>query len=138
MLRFELVGKCWRPPQLFTRDSPLHDREGRQNAAEFHAEDTYDSFDGKTSATQTDQARCRRSGEPCRPRKRAGLHQKSIADYRSEACATKEMRERYLQNRQVRHRIFKSVSVTGPSFDRAEPATEIASPRYALHGVTKG
>jgi polyisoprenoid-binding protein YceI len=108
--------------------------KGGSNVVSFHAEDTYDAFDGKTSDV---------SGT-------------IVADAAKPAAATidirinvdaldtgvsmrnKEMRERYLETNKWPLATFKSVSVSGPQTVAAnQPAEFSVAGDFTLHGVTK-
>jgi polyisoprenoid-binding protein YceI len=108
--------------------------KGGNNVAEFHAEDTYDSFDGKTSdVTGTIVA------DPAIPA--ASSVQVSInVDSLDTGVAlrNKEMRERFLETNKFGTATFKSISVTGPpSIPPNQPADISVAGEMTLHGVTK-
>jgi polyisoprenoid-binding protein YceI len=108
--------------------------KGGSNVAEFHAEDTYDAFDGKTSDV---------SGmivaDPANPS--AGSVQIVInvnALDTGVGMRNKEMRERYLETTKFATATFKSVSVAGPpSIAPNQPAEISVTGDMTLHGVTK-
>jgi polyisoprenoid-binding protein YceI len=108
--------------------------KGGNNVAEFHAEDTYDSFDGKTSdVTGTIVA------DPANP---AASSAQVIINMDSldtgVSLRNKEMGERYLQTDKFRTATLKSVSVTGPaSIAPNQPAEISVTGDMTLHGVTK-
>jgi polyisoprenoid-binding protein YceI len=108
--------------------------KGGNNVAEFHAEDTYDSFDGKTSdVTGTIVA------DPANP---AGSSVQVIINIDSldtgVSLRNKEMRERYLQTDKFSTATFKSVSVTGPASIAPNQPVEISvTGDIMIHGVTK-
>jgi polyisoprenoid-binding protein YceI len=108
--------------------------KGGNNIAEFHAEDTYDSFDGKTSdVTGTIVA------DPANP---AGSSVQVVINIDSldtgVSLRNKEMRERYLQTDKLGTATFKSVSVTGPASIAPNQPVEISvTGDIMIHGVTK-
>jgi polyisoprenoid-binding protein YceI len=108
--------------------------KGGNNVAAFHAEDTYDSFDGKTGdVTGTIVA------DP------ANLSTGSVQVAinidtldTGNSLRNKEMRERYLETNKYGTATFKSVSVTGPaSIAPNQPADINVTGDLILHGVTK-
>jgi polyisoprenoid-binding protein YceI len=108
--------------------------KGGNNVASFHAEDTYDAFDGKTSdVTGTIVA------APANPA--AASVQITInvdALDTGVGLRNKEMRERYLETNKFGTASFKSVSVTGPpSIAPNQPADISVTGDMTLHGVTK-
>jgi polyisoprenoid-binding protein YceI len=108
--------------------------KGGNNLAEFHAEDTYDSFDGKTSdVTGTIVA------DPANP---AASSVQVVINIDSldtgVSLRNKEMRERYLQTDKFGTATFKSVSVSGPaSIAPNQPAEISVTGDITIHGVTK-
>ncbi len=108
--------------------------KGGNNSAQFHAEDTYDSFDGKTSdVTGTIVA------DPANPS--AGSVQIDInldTLDTGNGMRNKEMRGRYLETNKFGTATFKSVNVTGPpSVSANQPADINVTGNLTLHGVTK-
>jgi polyisoprenoid-binding protein YceI len=108
--------------------------KGGNNVAEFHAEDTYDSFDGRTSDVAGTIV-----ADPANPA--AGSVQIAInidALDTGVGLRNKEMRERYLETNKFGTATFKSVSVTGPaSVAPNQPADINVTGDLTLHGVTK-
>jgi polyisoprenoid-binding protein YceI len=108
--------------------------KGGNNVAEFHAEDTYDAFDGKTSdVTGTIVA------DPANP---AGSSVDVTINVDAlntgNSLRTKEMRERYLETPKFGTAAFRSVSVTGPaSIAPNQPADISVTGDLTVHGVTK-
>ena len=108
--------------------------KGGNNVAEFHVEDTYDSFDGKTSdVTGTIVA------DPASP---ATSSVNVIINLDSldtgVGLRNREMRERYLETNKFATATFKSVSVTGPASIAPNAPVEISvTGDMTLHGVTK-
>lgn len=108
--------------------------KGGSNVAEFHAEDTYDSFDGKTSdVTGTivaDPANAAASSV------QVTINIDSLDT--GNGLRNKEMRERYLETNKFGTAAFKSVSVTGPaSIAPNQPADINVTGDMTLHGATK-
>jgi polyisoprenoid-binding protein YceI len=108
--------------------------KGGNNVAEFHAEDTYDSFDGKTSdVTGTIVAD---PASPSASSVQIAINVDSLDT--GVSLRNKEMRERYLQTDKFGTATFKSVSVTGPaSLAPNQPAEISVAGDLTLHGVTK-
>jgi polyisoprenoid-binding protein YceI len=108
--------------------------KGGNNVVEFHAEDTYDSFDGKTSdVTGTIVAD---AANPAASSVQVAINVDSLDT--GVSLRNKEMRERYLQTDKFGTATFKSVSVTGPaSLAPNQPAEISVTGDVSLHGVTK-
>jgi polyisoprenoid-binding protein YceI len=108
--------------------------KGGNNVAQFHAEDTFDSFDGKTSDVNGTIV-----ADPSNPA--ASSVQLNInvdALDTGVGLRNKEMRERYLETTKFGTATFKSVSVTGPaSIASNAPADINVTGDLTLHGVTK-
>ena len=108
--------------------------KGGNNVAEFHAEDTYDSFDGKTSdVTGTIVA------DPANPAAASVTVVINIDSLDTGVgLRNKEMRERFLESNKFGTATFKSVSVTGPTSIAPNAPAEISvTGDMTLHGVTK-
>jgi polyisoprenoid-binding protein YceI len=108
--------------------------KGGNNVAEFHAEDTYDSFDGRTSdVTGTIVA------DPANPTASSVQVVINIDSLDTGvSLRNKEMRERYLQTDKFGTATFKSVSVTGPAAIAPNQPAEISvTGDITIHGVTK-
>jgi len=108
--------------------------KGGNNVVEFHAEDTYDKFDGKTGdITGTIAA------DPANLS--AGSVQVAInmdTLDTGNSLRNKEMRERYLETNKFGTATFKSVGVSGPASIAANQPAEInVTGDLTLHGVTK-
>jgi len=108
--------------------------KGGNNVAQFHAEDTYDSFDGKTSDVNgtivADPA------SPAASSVQININVDSLDT--GVGLRNKEMRERYLETTKFGTATFKSVSVTGPaSIAPNAPADISITGDLTLHGVTK-
>ncbi len=108
--------------------------KGSNNVAEFHAEDTYDAFDGKTrDVTGTIVA------DPSSPATASVLITINVDSLDTGAgLRNKEMRERYLETTKFGVATFRSVSVTGPASIAPNQPTDInVTGDLTLHGVTK-
>lgn len=108
--------------------------KGGSNVVEFHAEDTYDSFDGKTSdvvgTIVADAA------SPAAGTVQVTINIDSLDT--GVSLRNKEMRERFLQTDKFGTATFKSVSVAGPpSVAPNQPADINVTGDFTLHGVTK-
>jgi polyisoprenoid-binding protein YceI len=108
--------------------------KGGSNVVEFHAEDTYDSFDGKTSDVSGTIV-----ADSANPE--AGSVQVSInvdALDTGVSLRNREMRQRFLQTDKFSTATFKSVSVVGPtSVALNQPVDISVTGDFTLHGVTK-
>ena len=107
---------------------------GGNNVAEFHAEDTYDKFDGKTGdvtgAIVADPA------NPPAASVQIAINIDTLDTGNS--LRNKEMRERYLETNKFGTATFKSVSVSGPaSITANQPADINVTGDLTLHGVTR-
>ena len=107
---------------------------GGKNVAEFHAEDTYDAFDGRTkkvSGTIT--------ADPANPA--ASIVELSV-DMASldtgVSLRNHEMRERYLETPKYPNATFRSVSVSRPpSVSPNQPVDMSVTGDFTLHGITR-
>ena len=109
-------------------------RPGGTSTAQFHAEDTYDSFDGTTNRiTGTIIA------DPgAVPASSVALSIDLRALDTGVALRNKEMRERYLETGKFPEATFKSASVTAPaSIGPNAPEDIKVTGDFTLHGVTK-
>jgi len=108
--------------------------KGGNNVAQFHAEDTYDSFDGKTSDVNGTIV-----ADPANPTASSVLININVdALDTGVGLRNKEMRERYLETTKFGTATFKSVSMTGPaSIAPNAPADINVTGDLTLHGVTK-
>jgi polyisoprenoid-binding protein YceI len=107
---------------------------GGSNVAEFHAEDTYDAFDGKTSDVNGTIV-----ADPANPAGSTVLVNINLDSLDTGVgMRNKEMRERYLETKKFGTATFKSVSVAGPaSIAPNQPADINVTGDLTLHGVTK-
>ena len=108
--------------------------KGGNNVAQFHAEDTYDSFDGTTSDVNGTIV-----ADPATP-SAANVQININVDSLDTGAGlrNKEMRERYLETTKFGTATFKSVSVAGPtSIAPNVPADVNVTGDLTLHGVTK-
>ncbi|MEA2336499.1 MAG: hypothetical protein QOE82_506 [Thermoanaerobaculia bacterium] len=108
--------------------------KGGSNIAEFHAEDTYDSFDGRTSDVNGTIV-----ADPAAPSASSVLININVDSLDTGvSLRTNEMRSRYLETKKFGTATFKSVSVTGPaSIAPNQPADISVTGDMTLHGVTK-
>ena len=109
-------------------------RPDAKNIAEFHAEDSYDSFDGKTHKVTGGIV-----ADPANPS--AATVEMSI-DMASldtgNSLRNREMRELYLETGKHATAKFKSVNVEAPaSVAPSSPADIKVTGDFTLHGVTK-
>jgi polyisoprenoid-binding protein YceI len=108
--------------------------KGGNNVASFHAEDTYDAFDGKTSDVTGAIV-----ADPTVP-SAASVEVTINVDALDTGVGlrNKEMRERYLETNKFGAATFKSVSVTGPAaIAPNQPADISVTGDMTLHGVTR-
>lgn len=109
-------------------------RKDPKNLVEFHAEDTYDAFDGKTNNV---------TGTVVADPSKASASKVDISiDLASLdtgiSLRNSEMRNRYLQTPRFPTATFKSVSVASPeTIGPNQPADLKVSGDFTLHGVTK-
>jgi polyisoprenoid-binding protein YceI len=108
--------------------------KGGNNVAQFHAEDTYDSFDGKTSDVNGTIV-----ADPANPSAASVQININVDSLDTGASLrNKEMRERYLETAKFGTAAFRSVSVAGPASIAANAPADVAvTGDLTLHGVTK-
>jgi polyisoprenoid-binding protein YceI len=109
-------------------------RKDPKNLVEFHAEDTYDAFDGRTNnVTGTVVA------DPANPAAAKVDLSIDLASLDTGiALRNSEMRNRYLQTPRFPNATFKSASVAAPgSITPNQPADLKITGDFTLHGVTK-
>lgn len=126
-----LVAALAAAPALFAQAKTY---EVKNSTAEFHAEDTYDSFDGRTGAvTGTIVA------DPAKPAASSVAITIDMSTLDTGvALRNKEMKDLYLHTGKFPAASFKSVSVSGPaSIAVAAPADVNVTGDFTLHGVTK-
>jgi polyisoprenoid-binding protein YceI len=108
--------------------------KGGNNVAQFHAEDTYDSFDGKTS--DVNGTIVADAANPAAASVQININVDSLDT--GVGLRNKEMRERYLETTKFGMATFKSVSVAGPaSIAPSLPVDVNVTGDLTLHGVTK-
>jgi polyisoprenoid-binding protein YceI len=107
---------------------------GGNNIAQFHAEDTYDSFDGKTSDVNGTIV-----ADPAAPAASSVVITINVDSLDTGVgLRNKEMRERYLETTKFGTATFRSVSVTGPASIAPNAPSDInVTGDLTLHGVTK-
>lgn len=105
-----------------------------KSLAEFHAEDTYDAFDGRTNnVTGTIVA------DPANPATASVDIAVNMASLdTANSLRNREMRERYLETSKYPAAKFKSVSVVAPAaIVPNQPADISVTGDFTLHGVSK-
>jgi polyisoprenoid-binding protein YceI len=109
-------------------------KAGDKSVAQFHAEDSYDTFDGTTKkVTGTIVAD---AAAPTSASVNLTVNVDSLDT--GVGLRNKEMRERYLQTPKFPDATFKSVSIEGPASIAANaPADLKITGDFTLHGVTK-
>jgi polyisoprenoid-binding protein YceI len=119
---------------LFAQSRTYEIRKDPKNIVEFHAEDTYDAFDGKTnnvSGTIVADA-----AKPDASKVDVAIDLASLDT--GIALRNHEMRDRYLQTNRFPSATFKSVSVDGPdSIAANQPVSVNIVGDFTLHGITK-
>jgi polyisoprenoid-binding protein YceI len=118
----------------FAQSRTYEIRKDPKNLVEFHAEDTYDAFDGKTgNVTGTivaDAAKAKASTVE------VTIDLASLDTGIS--LRNSEMRNRYLQTPRFPTATFKSVSVDGPdTIATQQPADLKITGDFTLHGITR-
>ncbi len=119
---------------LFADSRTYQIAEDPKNRVEFHAEDTFDAFDGRTNkVTGTITA------DPSKP---SAATVEVIVDMGSldtaNSLRNREMKELYLETKQHPTAKFKSVSVVAPETIAPNQPVEIkVTGDFTLHGVTK-
>ena len=134
-MRFALALAVSLTATALLADSRTYEiRKDPKNLVEFHAEDTYDTFDGKTNnVTGTIVAD---------PAKASASKVEVSIDLASLdtgiSLRNSEMRNRYLQTPRFPAATFKSVSVAGPDAINANQPVDLKiTGDFTLHGVTK-
>lgn len=129
-----VVGCLLTASALFADSRSYQIKPDSKNVAEFHAEDTYDAFDGRTSkVTGTIVAD---------PANAPAATVDIIVDMASldtaNSLRNREMRERYLEISKYPTARFKSVSVAASAVVAPnQPADISVTGDFILHGVTK-
>lgn len=126
-----LVAALAAAPALFAQAKTY---EVKNSTAEFHAEDTYDSFDGKTGAVSGTIV-----ADPSKPSASSVTLTIDMGSLDTGvALRNKEMKDLYLDTGKFPTASFKSVSVAGPaSIAAGAPADVNVTGDFTLHGVTK-
>lgn len=109
-------------------------RQGSKQVAEFHAEDTYDAFDGRTSdVTGTIVA------DPAAPSSASVQVTIDLASLQTGvSLRDKEMRDLYLETAKFPAASFRSLSVNAPPAVLPNQPAEISvTGDFAMHGVTR-
>jgi len=134
-MRFSIaLGLLFAAATLHAQSRTYAITKGGNNVAQFHAEDTYDSFDGKTSDVNGTIV-----ADPSSPAASTVVININVDSLDTGVgLRNKEMRERYLETTKFGTATFKSVSVTGPaSIAPNAPADINVTGDFTLHGVTK-
>jgi polyisoprenoid-binding protein YceI len=119
---------------LFAQSRTYEIRKDPKNLVEFHAEDTYDAFDGKTSSV---------SGTVVADPAKASAAKVDVSiDLASLdtgiSLRNHEMRNRYLETQKFPNATFKSVSVAAQdAIPTSQPVDLKITGDFTLHGVTK-
>jgi polyisoprenoid-binding protein YceI len=134
-MRFPIVlGILLAAASLHAQSRTYAITKGGNNIAQFHAEDTYDSFDGKTS--DVNGTIVADAANPSVASVQININIDSLDT--GVGLRNKEMRERYLETTKFGTATFKSVSVIGPASIAPNVPTEInVTGDLTLHGVTK-
>jgi polyisoprenoid-binding protein YceI len=121
-------------PALFAQSKTYEVKPHANSVAEFHAEDTYDKFDGKTNEVSGTIV-----ADPSKPAASSVAISIDMGSLDTGvSLRNKEMRELYLQTPKFPKATFKSVSVSGPaSIAQGQPADVSVTGDFTLHGVTK-
>ncbi len=119
---------------LFADSRTYEIRPDSKNVAEFHAEDTYDAFDGRThNVTGTIVAD---PGKPSAASVDVSVDMASLDT--ANKLRNREMRELYLETQKYPTARFKSVSAAGPESVAPNHPEDIAvTGDFTLHGVTR-
>jgi polyisoprenoid-binding protein YceI len=134
MTRLTALFLLLAPAALFAESARYEIKAGDTSIAQFHAEDTYDRFDGKTKQV---------SGVIVADPNAAGAATVEVSiDMRTldtgVALRNREMRQRYLQTDKFPFATFKSVSVAAPaSIAPNQPVDIKITGDFSLHGITK-
>jgi polyisoprenoid-binding protein YceI len=129
-----LLGALAVAPALLAQSKTYDIKPRAASTAEFHAEDTYDSFDGKTN--EVSGTIVADPGKPAAASVAISIDMGSLDT--GVALRNKEMRDLYLQTSKFPTATFKSVSVAGPaSIAVGTPADVNVTGDLTLHGVTK-
>jgi polyisoprenoid-binding protein YceI len=108
--------------------------QGGKNVVEFHAEDTYDSFDGRTNKVTG--IICADPAKPSAATVELKIDMASLDT--GVSLRNREMRELYLETSKYPTATFKSASVTAPDSIGPNQPTDIkVTGDFTLHGVTK-
>lgn len=121
-------------PTLLAQSRTYQISKDPKNVVEFHAEDTYDAFDGRTNnvtGTVTADA-----ANPAASKVDLSIDLASLDTGIS--LRNSEMRNRYLQTPKFPNATFKSAGVEGPkSITANQPADVKITGDFTLHGITK-
>jgi polyisoprenoid-binding protein YceI len=135
-MRFALaVALALTSTALFAQSRTYEIRKDPKNLVEFHAEDTYDAFDGKTNNVSGTVI-----ADPAKPNASKVEISIDLASLDTGiSLRNSEMRNRYLQTPRFPNATFKSVSVSSPeaTISANQPVDLKVTGDFTLHGVTK-
>ena len=119
---------------VFAQSRTYDVRPGEKSTATFHAEDTYDSFDGSTNRVSGSI-----TADPAAPQNASVVLKVDVrALDTGVALRNKEMRDKYLDAGKFPDAEFTSVSVSGPASIAVNAPEDIkVTGDFALRGVTK-
>jgi len=129
-----VVGCLLTASALLADSSSYQIKPDGKSVAEFHAEDTYDAFDGKTNKVSGTIV-----ADPANP---ASSTVDVTVDMGSldtaNSLRNREMRQRFLETQKFPTSRFKSVSVAAPaSIEPNQPVDISVTGDFTLHGVTR-
>ena len=128
------LAVCLCATALFAQSRTYEIRKDPKNLVEFHAEDTYDAFDGKTNNVSV--TIVADAAKPTAAKVELSIDLASLDT--GIGLRNHEMRERYLQTPRFPGATFKSVSVEGADAVAAnQPADLKINGDFTLHGITK-
>ena len=134
-MRFAIaVAVAFTASSLLAQSRTYDIRKDPKNLVEFHAEDTYDAFDGRTNNVTG--SIVADAANPSAAKVDLAIDLASLDT--GIALRNSEMRNRYLQTPRFPNATFKSVSVAAPNAIAAnQPADIKITGDFTLHGVTK-
>ena len=121
-------------PAALAQSKTYDVRPGDKSTAQFHAEDSYDAFDGSTNRVSGSIV-----ADPAAPASASvvlNVEMRSLDT--GVGLRNAEMRDKYLETGKFPNATFKSVSVEGPaSVAPNQPADIKVTGDFSLHGITK-
>ena|SRR5579872_6061938 len=129
-----VLGCALTASALFAQTRTFQIRPDSRNVAQFHAEDSYDAFDGRT-----DKVSGTIVADPANPQAASVDVSVNMASLDTEnSLRNHEMRDRYLEVSKYPAATFKSVSVAAPpSISLNQPAGIRVTGDFTLHGIAK-